>query len=71
MKSPEILSVSLASRRYTSEGIGATYVLNLSVWEDKREMKCPVLSGESHFFTHNSELKTILPHTPYPMPNAQ
>ncbi|MDF5739695.1 hypothetical protein [Nostoc sp. S13] len=32
MKSPEILSVSLASLRYTSEEIGATYVLNLSVW---------------------------------------
>ncbi|MEH1833989.1 MAG: hypothetical protein V7L29_18430 [Nostoc sp.] len=35
MKSPEILSVSLASLRYTSEGIGATYVLNLSVWGDE------------------------------------
>ncbi|WP_334777709.1 hypothetical protein [Nostoc sp.] len=32
MKSPEILSVSLPSWRYTSEGIGVTYVLNLSVW---------------------------------------
>jgi hypothetical protein len=32
LKSPEILSVSLASWRYTSEGIRASYVLNLSIW---------------------------------------
>jgi hypothetical protein len=65
LKSPEILSVSLASRRYTSEEIEATYVLNLSIWGDEEAES----GGE---INSKFKIKELLSHAPsFPIPNSQ